>query len=256
MHETVSIGSTKPSARHLTRWARLTHVLRKAGRYARREGTGALLYAGYAYARSKMRRSGATFAFRGATYRYVFHERNSTWDNERAVELAIVQQIVREHAGKRILEIGNVLHQYGPIDHDVVDKYEQGAGVLNVDVIDFQPDHGYDLIVSISTLEHVGWDEAGRDPGKTLRAVEHLTRLLNPGGMLVVTFPIGYNLYLDALLRDESLRFDEQAYLWRVSPENHWEEATWAQVRGAHYDLPYPKANALVVGINRAPADV
>ena len=32
----------------------------------------------------------------------------------------------------------------------------------------------YDLIVTISTLEHVGWDEEPRDPSKVLRAIENL----------------------------------------------------------------------------------
>ena len=58
-------------------------------------------------------------------------------------------------------------------------------------------------IVSISTIEHVGWDETPRDPNKIPRALENLTtRCLAPGGEIVVTLPIGYNTYLDKLLKE------------------------------------------------------
>ena len=58
-------------------------------------------------------------------------------------------------------------------------------------------------IVSISTMEHVGWDETPRDPKKIPLALENLTtRCLAPGGEIVVTLPIGYNTYLDKLLKE------------------------------------------------------
>ena len=43
--------------------------------------------------------------------------------------------------------------------HDVLDKYEKGNNVINDDVVSFSTEVKYDLIVSVSTLEHVGWDE-------------------------------------------------------------------------------------------------
>jgi len=98
--------------------------------------------------------------------------------------------VVRQHPDERILEVGNVLAHYYPHQHDVLDKYEQAPGVMNGDVVDFRPGKLYDLIVSISTLEHVGWDEEPRDPLKFLRGVEHLTTLLAPGGRMLVTLPI------------------------------------------------------------------
>ena len=60
---------------------------------------------------------------------------------------------------KNIFEVGSVLSHYFPINHDVLDKYEKGHGVINQDVVDFKPHNKYDLIVSISTLEHVGFDD-------------------------------------------------------------------------------------------------
>ena len=58
-------------------------------------------------------------------------------------------------------------------------------------------------IMSISTMEHVGWDESPRDPNKIPLALENLRlKCLAPGGEIVVTVPIGYNAYLDKLLKE------------------------------------------------------
>ena len=67
-------------------------------------------------------------------------------------------------------EIGNVLAHYVETDHLRVDKYEQAEGVQNLEVLDFDPGP-LDWIIAISTLEHVGWDEEPRDPGKAVRAL-------------------------------------------------------------------------------------
>jgi len=57
-------------------------------------------------------------------------------------------------------------------------------------------------IVSISTIEHMGWDETPRDPKKIPLALENLIECLAPGGEVVVTLPMGYNIYLDKLLKE------------------------------------------------------
>jgi len=51
-----------------------------------------------------------------------------------------------------------VLSHYFAVKHDIVDKYEIAPSVVNEDLVNFKPGKKYDLIVSISTLEHVGWD--------------------------------------------------------------------------------------------------
>ena len=52
---------------------------------------------------------------------------------------------------------------YYKFEHDIVDKYEKKKGIINQDIVDYKPDKKYDLIISISTLEHVGWDETPRE---------------------------------------------------------------------------------------------
>lgn len=70
-----------------------------------------------------------------------------------------------------MLEVGNVLSHYFPIHHDIVDKYEVCPGVINQDIADFLPQEKYDLILSISTVEHVGWDEQPQEPTKLLQVI-------------------------------------------------------------------------------------
>lgn len=199
----------------------------------------------YYYCISKKR----TFIFQGKVHRYFYDEYSRTWRNERAVEVPIIWDICEKNKGKRILEVGNVLSHYFPINHDVVDKYEMAEGVINEDIVNFQPSKKYDLIVSISTLEHVGWDENPREPGKILKAIEHLKNLLSSGGKMIVTLPLGYNSELDRFLKEGRLRFDKQYYLKRISKNNIWIETSCDDVRDVKYGEPFPNANGLVIGI-------
>jgi hypothetical protein len=199
----------------------------------------------------RVAKSWATFAFQGRSYRYFYHPYNSTWKTERAVEVPIIWDLVRRCQGRRILEVGNVLSHYFPTSHDIVDKYERASGVLNEDIVDYRParpDDRYDLIVSISTIEHVGWDEEPRQPDKLLRAVEHLRELLAPGGAIALTLPLAYNPAMDAMLRDGRLRFPRQGCLKRISADNRWAEVDWPEIERAEFNRPFRGINGLVIG--------
>lgn len=149
----------------------------------------------------------------------------------------------------QVLEIGNVLSHYGPVLHEVVDKYERAEGVCNEDVDDLTSEKKYELILSISTLEHVGWDEQPRDETKVLRAFENLQNLLAPGGRLVVTIPLGYNPPLDRMIEEARLSFTERVYLQREPCGNKWSEVSAEKVRNPHYDAQTNSAHELLVGI-------
>lgn len=199
-------------------------------------------------------RPAETFTLNGESFRYLRHWHVTTFLNERTVELPIVVQELRRFQPARLLEIGNVLNYYLAFPHIVVDKYEVGPGVLNVDVVDFQSVEPFDMIVSVSTLEHVGWDEKPQDPDKAIHAVQHLRGLLAAGGRLICTIPLGYNPYLDAHLAAGRMPFDEVRYLRRVNARNEWTEATAGDMAGAKYGTPYMHANALAVGFASRPA--
>lgn len=164
------------------------------------------------------------------------------------MEIPIVWKSVKEARSGNILEVGNVLSNYFSVSHDILDKYEKAENVVNEDVCDFGPGKKYNLIVSISTLEHVGWDENPREPGKILRAVQKLRTLLAPGGKLIVTLPVGYNADLDELLNTKQLSFTKTGYLKRVA-KGEWAEADWDAIRSIGYNYPLRTANGIVVGI-------
>jgi hypothetical protein len=189
-----------------------------------------------------------TFVFRGHEYRYFHHYYNTTWYNERAVEIPIIVEMVERHLGREILEVGNVLSHYVKIDHDVIDKFEPGAHITNKDVVDFKSSKSYDLIISISTLEHIGWDETPRDDTKIIRALDNLKNLLSKNGIMVITLPVGYNVTLDKLLKMRVIQFDDQYYLKRISRRNEWMEAC-LDLDSVQYGRPFPGANGLLIGI-------
>ncbi|NYZ79004.1 class I SAM-dependent methyltransferase [Candidatus Micrarchaeota archaeon] len=198
---------------------------------------------------------GNSFVFQGKTYEYFYHPYNFTWTNDRAIEIPIVWDIVKNYKGKRILEIGNVLSYYFPVNHEIVDKYERTQGVINCDILDFKSPHKYDLIISISTLEHIGWDEPEeREPMKTLNVIRKLKNMLLPGGKIIITFPVGCNPYLDKLFRDDKISFTKTYYMKRISKDNRWVETTWHDICNMNFesDRFFKHSNGLVIGIIEA----
>jgi SAM-dependent methyltransferase len=189
------------------------------------------------------------FTFRGEPYRCFWHRYNTTWRNERAVEIPIARGFLAGVSPDEVLEIGNVLSHYGPVSQEVVDKYEQAEGIRNEDVCDFESDKKYELILSISTLEHVGWDEEPRDESKVMRAFENLRSHLASGGRLVVTIPLGYNPSLDRMIDDGRISFSERVYLKRNPRRNVWKEVSAEEVRHPHYDWQAYVAHELLLGI-------
>lgn len=188
-----------------------------------------------------------TFIFQGKSYEYFDHEYNNTRVNERSIEVPIILDLVKDYEGKNILEVGNVLSHYASVTHDIVDKYEIADGVMNNDIAEYAPKKKYDLIVSISTFEHVGWDEFPRDATKIPKSLKHLATLLKKGGKIVFTVPIDINDYLDQAIHDHALPVTSMKFLKRISRANAWEEKSWEQVKHAWYDYPFPHANAIMV---------
>lgn len=183
------------------------------------------------------------FQHDGVSYPYFCHRYNQTWMSERCIEVPLaIRHVV---PGARILELGRVLDHYFDFPHDCVDKFEKGA--QNVDIVNFKSDKRYDLIITISTLEHVGWDEA-RDPDKIFRAIEVLKEHLAPGGKLVATVPFGYNTDLQKSLLAGRRLFDEQSYFARDAAGD-WHQT--AEPEFLDYNRRDGWANALLYGVTR-----
>jgi hypothetical protein len=203
-------------------------------------------YVTYPFLKGRWEREPLRFQGRSIPYARVSY--NRAWRNERSVELALARDFLAQTGG-RTLEVGNVLSHYMSVDHDILDKYEASPGVMNEDVVDFAPEVPYERIISISTLEHVGWDERPREPDKVLRAYQSLRKALAPEGTMLLTCPVGQNPHLDEYLQDDALDFPIRVFLRRISSDNRWEEVGKQEVRGAVYGSPFRNANALFVGI-------
>jgi hypothetical protein len=202
-----------------------------------------------AYRFSKVRTDPGTFEVGGRTFTYDRRPYpNRPWRNERSVELALALDFVERRRGTRLLEVGDVVSQYADVDHDVLDKYDPSPHIIREDIVGFVPDRPYESILSISTLEHVGWDETPRQPEKALEAYRSMRAMLEPGGAMLLTCPLGHNARLDEQLAAGELDFPIRHFMLRISADNRWREATADEVRGAKYNSPYRNANAIFIG--------
>jgi hypothetical protein len=188
------------------------------------------------------------FSFQGGKLEYLIHPYNLSWINERTVEVPIVLDQIKESNTKRILEVGAVLQHYVNSKWNVLDKFEKGNNILNEDIIDFKPGIKYDLIVSISTLEHVGYDDTN-NPEKISRAIDAMKCWLNKNGKIIATMPLGYNKYMDKLIFSGKLGFDKMYFMKRISKKNKWKQVNMDGIKGVKYNYPYNNANAVAIGI-------
>lgn len=181
-----------------------------------------------------------TFTYNGSTLRYYYHP--LTFRTERCVEIPIIMSKI--HGGK-ILEVGNVLQRYADFTHDIVDKYEISPGVINEDVVSYQSPEKYNLIVSISTIEHVGRDENPMEEQKAIRAITHMKSLLTKNGEMILTVPLAYNRTLDEAIYRGKAGLTEVHYMKRTA--EGWEQVDSSEISELEYNKPYPCANAIAV---------
>lgn len=169
------------------------------------------------------------------------HPYNVTAQNERAIEVPLAQFFLQRHGRGHGLEVGNVLGHYGVSGHDVVDLYEVADGVRNIDLFDVEG--RWDWVVSISTVEHVGWP---LDVDAALAAVVHLRSLVEPHGVLFLTVGFGQHPRLDDAIYSGSFRPDWQL-VYRRARTNWLPQAAASPHAWAPYDWQTPSARAVWV---------
>lgn len=163
---------------------------------------------------------------------YFYDTYNHTWVNERTIEIPMIDRLLNNPNAKMVLEVGCVTPHYLDITHRVIDKYETHPQSENIDVVDLKTDERYDLIFSISTMEHVGWDEKPKDPEKLSMAIKTLLEHLNDSGIFVMTVPMGYNDYLDGLIKR---RLHKHSKFFQRGLFNTWKEVDWKDITDYSY---------------------
>jgi len=188
------------------------------------------------------------FIFEDQALPLFYHRYNMTWANERAVEVPIAAEFLRRFDGKRVLEVGNVTTHYLDTAHTVIDKYEHGPGIVNDDIADFAPGERFDLILSVSTFEHIGFDdEADGDSGEKIEQAIAICRgLLVAEGRLVLTLPLGYNPALDRRIAEGQLGSDQVVFLKRTG-RLEWQGVDAGEALACAYGRPFPYANAVMI---------
>ncbi len=164
------------------------------------------------------------FTLNGKSFGYFDHAYNSTKLNERRVEVAVALELHRK--GRNVLEVGAVLpHYLSSWKHACIDLYEQYPGVLNANVLEHEPAEKYDLILCVSTLDHL------RSMGEVAMAVDRMRSWLLPQGLLFCTVPYGqfFCPWIDLMAISNSLGFTAN---WRMDKV----KGEWAQV--SHSEEP------------------
>jgi len=186
------------------------------------------------------------FEVDGKRYHYFINQYNAVL-TERVVEVPFIIDFLRKnkYEDKKILEVGNVLSHYFRFKHKIVDKYEKETYVDNVDIVDFNPGEKYDIIISISTVEHIGYDEPVKEVGKSKRAIQKIIDLLDNNGIALITVPLGYNPEIDSIVRNKKIEFSKRYFLKRISHLNLWEETKLEEAMNYKYGSKYQFVNAV-----------
>jgi hypothetical protein len=205
---------------------------------------------------------------------------------ERAVEVPLAFDfLARQPSKEQMLEVGNVLQYYENALSDalrircrrIIDKFEVGYGIDNIDIIDVDPEEKYQTIISVSTVEHVGQNSSptgrfGERKKSTnleapLNAIAKIYDLLAVGGHALLTAPFGKLMdggwyiqfsaeYLDLLTTKYNIPAEGLAvgYLKRVAlesrwsnPHQRWAEAAASELSHVRYDNIASGARAIAV---------
>lgn len=201
----------------------------------------------------KLFRKNKKFLLGTKNYNYLNSWKFHSFENERNIEIPIVLELVKKYKNEQILEVGNVLNQFYNFNHDIIDKYEIGEGIINQDIVDFYPNKKYDLIISVSTFEHIGYDEDIKEKNKPQKAYNHCKNLLNRGGEMLITVPLGYNKYIDNLLKKDKMFFQKKYFMERVGGlfARSWREIPKKEVYNNLRYKKIPFIKKIFIGIFR-----
>jgi len=173
---------------------------------------------------------------------------------ERIVEVPFVHRHLPYPFRGRLLDVGylesEIIYQAASLGFetwgiDIRPAAAQFPGIHYVqgDVVKypFEP-HSFDVVVALSTVEHIGLRAYGNvelDPAGDLHALQAIHRALKPGGRLILTVPFGkrgvaewQRIYdydaLHALLRGAGFRVEAEDF-WTKQGHVRWVPTPWKE---------------------------
>jgi SAM-dependent methyltransferase len=194
--------------------------------------------------------------------------RAPAWSDERAIE--IPWTLARYAKERSVLDVGSAnaetaylegLRELGAPTLVTVDLADPADVIADVRSLPFE-DGRFDLAICISTLEHVGYDNAvygvdgQRDETGTAAALAELRRVLGRDGRLLVSVPTGvredFGWWLQrpplewiALFEDAGfVVFEDELYL---HAEDGWRGATAGETEAVRYGGSGPGAGAVLL---------
>lgn len=163
---------------------------------------------------------------------------NNPRTNERNIELPIAFWFI-ENYDDNLVEIGEVTPFYREAKHPIYD--------LSSDIADRRRDV-FDLnltdknVLSISTVEHVGFGDYGNtpEPHKAIKAIEHI---ISQARNFMITYPVGYNTELDKDLMESGIHY----FVMYRDENNKWFMSVHNDLTKFMYNDPFYAGNAIVV---------
>ena len=161
--------------------------------------------------------------------------------NERNIELPIAFWFI-EHYNDNLIEIGEVTPFYRDPQHPVYD--------LSSDIADRRRDV-FDInmtdknVLSISTVEHVGFGDYGNTPEPHL-AIEAIRLIRKKSRKHMITYPVGYNEELDYDLMHSEIPY----FVMYRDDKNKWFMFDHKELQMFYYNEPFYAGNAIVVITN------
>jgi hypothetical protein len=168
---------------------------------------------------------------------------NNPLINERRVELALCEYFCNKYKNSNMVEVGCVTPYYWDSNHIVVDLFDGHNRCIKKDIFDFNF-LGYNVL-SISTIEHVGSNDYGEYVDNKKLAFESLNKIINESDKYLITFPIGYNKFLDKEIFNSKLNF----IILKRDSINNW-EVDFEKNKDYEYGFPFNNANAIFVITN------
>jgi hypothetical protein len=211
------------------------------------------------------RRTKEQFSIDGKKYPYLFHSYNNMGITERSVEIPIIYHYLNINKPNRVLEIGNVTNYYESYlsnvfpNKTVVDKLESNYNIITSDIAQYEAQHKFDFIFSISTFEHMdsdlGRNTEYRKGSARLCSVAAdnivfcYANFLSEGGLMLITAPMGYTSEWDETFRSECL--DKMSFkklrrrIFKKINEQEWKELEHFDLKidEMKYNFPYSYAN-------------